>query len=114
MVFQKQIVFDIQCSNKLQMISTLGVERTFNDQWQGIDMNGGVVDVLAKENEEYQIRFLWKDNWETASFSTSFDANGNYLGTSGSSVSSSLMPDGRIRILIEHTFEQDVCRDLGW
>lgn len=85
-----------------------------SDPWQGIDMKGGVVDVLAKENETYQIRFLWKENWETAEFTTEFDADGNYLNQSSSKVSSEPMPDGRIKMIIEHTFEQDVCNDLGW
>lgn len=88
--------------------------RNSNDPWQGIDMQGGIVNVLAKENEEYQIRFLWKDNWETANFFTEFDANGNYINTSSSNVTSNLMNDGRIKINIEHTFEQDVCDDLDW
>ncbi len=88
--------------------------RNSNDPWQGIDMQGGIVSVLAKENEEYQIRFLWKDNWETANFFTEFDANGNYINTSSSNVTSNLMNDGRIKINIEHTFEQDVCDDLNW
>ena len=85
-----------------------------NDPWQGIDMQGGVTDVLAKENETYQIRFLWKDNWETSEFTTKFDANGHYLNESNSNVSAELMNDGRIKMIIEHTFEQDVCDDLGW
>jgi len=85
-----------------------------NDPWQGIDMEGGVADVLAKENETYQIRFLWKENWETTEFRTEFDASGNYVNPSGSKVTSSYLDDGRIKMIIEHTFEQDVCNDLGW
>ena len=84
-----------------------------SDPWQGIDMVGGVVDILAKEHQEYEIRFLWKDNWET-DFTTEFDSNGNYLGESTSEVSSERMEDGRIKILIEHIFDQDVCNDLNW
>lgn len=85
-----------------------------SDEWQGIDMDGGQVNVLAKENEEYEIRLLWEDAWETTSFFTEFDADGNYINESSSNVSSELMDDGRIKILIEHTFEQDICDDLGW
>lgn len=85
-----------------------------SDPWQGIDMVGGVVDILAKEHQEYEIRFLWKDNWETDNFTTEFDSNGNYLGESTSEVSSERMEDGRIKILIEHIFDQDVCNDLNW
>ena len=85
-----------------------------DDSWQGIDMNGGEVEILAKENEEYEIRLLWKDAWESTSFFTEFDANGNYLNQSSSNVSSEQMDDGRIKIKIEHTFEQDICDDLGW
>jgi hypothetical protein len=88
--------------------------KSSNDPWQGIDMQGGIVDVLAKENETYQIRFLWKDNWETSEFTTRFDANGNYLNESNSNVRAEWMTDGRIKMIIEHTFEQDVCDDLGW
>lgn len=85
-----------------------------NDAWQGIDMEGGVVDILAKEHQDYEIRFLWKEKWETDNFSTEFDTNGNYLGESSSKVSSVKLDDGRIKIMIEHTFDQDVCNDLNW
>ncbi len=85
-----------------------------NDPWQGVDMVGGVVDILAKEHQEYEIRFLWQDNWETDSFSTEFDSDGNYLGESASKISSQQMEDGRIKILIEHIFNQDVCNDMNW
>ncbi|WP_167605595.1 hypothetical protein [Maribellus sediminis] len=84
------------------------------DPWQGIYMKGGVVDILAKANEDYEIRFLWQENWEHDEFSTDFDANGNYLNSSTSNITSETMDDGRIKILIEHLFEQDVCDDLNW
>ncbi|WP_167615186.1 hypothetical protein [Maribellus sediminis] len=84
------------------------------DPWQGIYMKGGVVDILAKANEDYEIRFLWQENWEHDEFSTEFDANGNYLNSSTSNITSETMDDGRIKILIEHLFEQDVCDDLNW
>ena len=85
-----------------------------DDPWQGIDMEGGVVDILAKENEEYTIRFLWKDNWENDEFITEFDEEGNYVNPSSSTVTSEYIDDGRIRITIGHIFEQNVCDDLNW
>lgn len=85
-----------------------------NDAWQGIDMEGGIVDLLCKPNQEYEIRLLWDDQWESTSFSTNFDANGNYLGHTDAKVSSEKLEDGRTNIKIEHTFEQDICDDLGW
>ncbi|RIJ48225.1 hypothetical protein D1614_10860 [Maribellus luteus] len=85
-----------------------------NDPWQGIDMKGGVANVLAKPDQEYEFRFLWKDAWESSSFITEFDANGNYLNNTDSSISSMLLEDGRVRIKIIHEFEQNICDDLGW
>ncbi|MDX8341028.1 hypothetical protein SLH46_17650 [Draconibacterium sp. IB214405] len=85
-----------------------------NDAWQGIDMEGGIVDVLAKPGEVYQLRLLWEDEWETTDFSTQFDANGNYINTTDSKVVTEELPDGRIRFLIEHEFEQNICDDMGW
>ncbi len=85
-----------------------------NDLWQGVDMVGGIANVLAKPNQEYTYRFLWKDEWEQSSFHTEFDANGNYLNDSDSRVTSELLDDKRIRITIRHEFKQSVCDDLGW
>lgn len=85
-----------------------------NDSWQGVDMVGGVTDILTMEHQDYEIRFLWEGDWETSSFSTEFDSNGNYLGKSESKVTSERMEDGRIKIMIDHTFEQDVCDSLNW
>jgi len=85
------------------------------DDWQGIDMEGGTVDILAKENETYEFRFVWEDSYETDEFTTEFDTDGNYLGDSkGSKITSGRMEDGRIKIMVEHTFEQDVCDELNW
>lgn len=81
--------------------------------WQGLDMEGGKVDILAKPNEDYEIRLLWDDQYEGASFRTEFDAEGNYLGISSSKVSSEKIGD-RIRIKIEHEFDQDICDDMNW
>jgi len=85
-----------------------------DDYWQGVDMIGGVTNVLAKPNQEYSYRFLWKDEWEESSFHTEFDSNGNYLYESNSNVTSELLTDNRIRITIRHNFKQSVCDDLGW
>jgi hypothetical protein len=113
------VVLKAYCSDEptIALAPTYSAEmriKNSNDPWQGIDMKGGVVDVLAKENEDYDIRFLWKDNWENDEFSTEFDANGNYLNTSSSKITSEYIDDGRIKILIEHLFDQDVCDDLNW
>lgn len=85
-----------------------------NQPWQGIEMAGGIAEIMAKENEEYQIRLLFNDGWEYVDFITEFDAEGNYINEFDSEISSYRMNDGRIKIFIEHTFEQDVCNDLGW
>lgn len=85
-----------------------------NDNWQGVDMIGGVVDILAKPNETYQIRLLWDDQWEYADFSTKFDTNGNYVNETDVNIKTEILEDGRTRLLIEHTFEQSICDDLDW
>ena len=83
-----------------------------NDEWQGVDMKGGKVNLLAKPNQEYQIKLQWQGEWEYATFHTKFDANGNYQNNTDSKVSSEKMEDGRTRIRIEHEFEQDICSSL--
>lgn len=87
-----------------------------SDIWQGINMNGGVADVLGKPNEDYELRLLWKSEWEYSSYSTKFDANGNYLGTpvDDTKIVSKKLPDGRIQISVEQIFEQNICDDMGW
>ncbi|HYQ56477.1 MAG TPA: hypothetical protein VEP89_03940, partial [Draconibacterium sp.] len=85
-----------------------------DDPWQGIDMEGGIVDVLGKPNENYELRFLWEDEYETSDFSTAFDASGNYINTTNSKVETEELNDGRIRFIIEHEFDQVVCDDMGW
>lgn len=82
--------------------------------WQGVDMAGGVVDLLGLPNQEYQLRLLWENEWEYSTLVTEFDENGNYLHPSGSTIHSEMMDDGRIRIHMEHLFSQDVCDDMGW
>ena len=87
-----------------------------SDIWQGINMNGGVADVLGKPNEDYELRLLWKSEWEYSSYSTKFDANGNYLGTpvDDTKIVSKKLNDGRIQISVEQVFEQNICDDMGW
>ena len=84
------------------------------DSWQGIDMEGGIVDVLAKPDEVYQLRLLWEDEWETSDFSTEFDGSGNYINKTNSEIETEQLEDGRIRFIIEHEFEQNICDDIGW
>lgn len=84
------------------------------DEWQGIDMQGGIVDVLGKPNETYVLRFLWEDNWESSDFSTEFDANGDYINRTNSKVETEELADRRIRFIIEHEFEQNICDDMEW
>ncbi|WP_347840457.1 hypothetical protein [uncultured Draconibacterium sp.] len=85
-----------------------------DDNWQGIDMEGGIVDVLGKPGEAYELRFLWEDEWETSDFSTEFDANGNYINKTNANVATEIIDHGRTRFIIEHEFDQSVCHDMGW
>ncbi len=86
-----------------------------DNPWQGVDMVGGVADVLGLPDQEYQLRLLWENEWEYSTLYTEFDKDGNYLHTTGSdNITSKKLPDGRIRINIDHTFEQDVCDDMEW
>ena len=85
-----------------------------DNPWQGVDMAGGVVDLLALPGQEYELRLLWENSWEYTTIFTEFDANGNYLHSSSSDISSELLGDGRIRINIEHEFSQDVCDTMEW
>lgn len=85
-----------------------------NDEWQAIEMNSGVVDILLKSENEYDIRLLWEDNWETASFSTKFDDSGNYINNTDEDIVVSTLSDNRTQFLITHEFEQDICESMGW
>jgi len=85
------------------------------NEWQGTSMVGGVVDLLGLPDQEYEYRLLWENEWEYTTMWTEFDANGNYLhDTDSRSITSEVLPDGRIRINIEHEFTQSVCDDMGW
>lgn len=114
-----QIAFKAYCSDN----SSVAVAPTYNgyikirnsnDPWQGIDMIGGKADFLGKPNQEYEIKLLWKKEWEKTTFSTKFDGNANQVNSNGASTYYELMEDGRVKIHINHTFKQSVCNDLGW
>jgi len=114
-----QIVLKATCKDN----ATIAVAPTYSgefriknsdDAWQGVDMIGGKVDLLAKPNEEYELRLLWEGQWETSIFGTEFDATGNYINKTSSDITSEKMEDGRTRIKVVHEFDQDICDDLDW
>jgi hypothetical protein len=115
-----QIVLKAMCRNnpEVAIAPTYSAEVKLKNEeiWQGINMKGGVVDVLGKPNEDYEIRLLWNNTWEYTSYSTTFDANGNYTGIPGkdTKVKSEKLNDGRIRISVEQIFDQNICDDMGW
>ncbi|MGM0619829.1 MAG: hypothetical protein ACQETJ_02195 [Bacteroidota bacterium] len=85
-----------------------------DNPWQGVDMAGGVVDLLGLPGQEYELRLLWEDEWEYSTLFTEFANDGSYLNESGSDISSELMDDSRVRIRIDHNFSQNVCDDMNW
>lgn len=87
-----------------------------SNPWQGIDMAGGVSDILGLPGQEYQLRLLWENDWEYSTYHTEFDAQGNYLHETSpkTKIRSEVLPDGRIRINVEQVFNQNVCDDMGW
>lgn len=117
---QYQIVLKVICKDNKE----LAIAPTYSAQvklktvetWQEINMKGGIVDYLGLPNEDYEFRLLWKNEWENSSYSTKFDANGNYLGEpkKDTKVKSKKLSDGRIQISVERIFEQNICDDLGW
>ena len=117
---QYQIILKALCKDnrEVAIAPTYGaqVKLKNGEIWQEINMKGGIVDYLGKPNEDYELRLLWENKWEYSSFSTKFDANGNYLGEPGKNikVKSKKLSDGRIQINVEKTFEQNICNDLGW
>lgn len=84
--------------------------------WQSFSMQSGVVDILGIPGKEYEIRLLWDGEWEYSSYETSFDTKGNYTGAAhkDAKISSKIISDGRIQIIVEKIFEQNICNDLGW
>ncbi len=118
---QYQVVLKVLCrDNKEVAIAptyNAGIKiKNSGNPWQGINMKGGVVDVLGKPNEDYELRLLWNSEWEYSAFSTKFDTNGNYMGIpeKDAKTISKRLPDGRIRISVEKIFDQNICRDMGW
>jgi hypothetical protein len=117
---QYQVVLKAMCrdNKEVAIAPTYNAEVKLKNSaiWQGINMIGGVVDVLGKPNEDYELRLLWKSEWEYSSYSTRFDANGNYLGVpvKDAKVQSKKLNDGRIQIGVEQIFDQNICDDLGW
>lgn len=115
-----QVVLKAMCRNnpEVAIAPTYSAEIKLKNTeiWQGIILKGGVIDLLGKPNEDYEIRLLWNNEWQYSSFSTAFDANGNYLGKTGvdTKVQSSKLDDGRIRISVEQIFDQNICDDIGW
>lgn len=118
-VVEYQIVFNALCADN----PSIGIAPTYSgqikiknstDDWQGVEMIGGIANITAKPNKEYILRLLWEDEWEVSTFSTEFDADGNYTGKTNSNISCEKMEDGRIRIKIEHLFKQSVCDNMNW
>jgi hypothetical protein len=89
-----------------------------DDPWQGVDMTGGIVDLLGKSGQEYELRLLWEDEFEYSTYSTYFnEADGSYTGGAypKTKIVSGYIEDGRrIRVNVEKQFNQNVCDDLGW
>ncbi len=116
-----QIVLKALCpdNKQLAIAPTYNAEIKLKDSenpWQGVSMEGGLVDILGLPGEEYDLRLLWEEEWEYSSYFTKFDVLGNYLGEphKDSKIKSKILPDGRIQISVEKIFEQNICDDLGW
>jgi len=114
-----QIVLKAFCENN----PTVAVAPTYNGEyrfagssqsWQGGFMQGGVLNLLGKPNQEYEYRLLWENEWESTSFTTTFNPDGSYPFASDSRITSEKLPDGRIRINVLHTFKQSVCDTMNW
>jgi hypothetical protein len=118
---QYQIVLKAMCkdNNEIAIAPTYSAEiklKNSDNPWQGVNMIGGVVDVLGIPNTDYELRLLWNSEWEYSSYSTKFDENGNYAGAplKDTKIVTRILPDGRIRISVERIFDQNICDDLGW
>lgn len=83
-------------------------------EWQGGFMQGGVLDLLGKPDQEYEYRLLWENEWELTRFTTTFNSDGSYPYNSDSRITSEKLSDGRIRINVSHTFKQSVCDKMNW
>ncbi len=120
---QYQVVLKALCPDN----PTIGVAPTYsgemkikgsNDPWQGVDMIGGKVDILAKPDQEYDMRLLWENDWESAVYSTSFNkTDGSYTGNNypDTEIESTYIENrARIRINVKRQFSQSICEDMGW
>lgn len=89
-----------------------------DNPWQGVDMIGGKVDLLGIADTEYELQLLWEDEYESSSYSTSYDKDdGSYTGADYPKTvieSEYIDNDTRIRFNVEKEFNQNVCNDLGW
>ena len=118
---QYQVVLKVLCRDNKQVAiaPTYSAEvklKNSDDPWQGINMIGGKVDILGKPNADYEMRLLWNSEWEYSTYSTKFDANGNYTGAPEPDlkVVSKKLDDGRIQISVEKIFDQNICSEMGW
>lgn len=114
-----QIVLKAFCENNpfVAVAPTYSGEYRFAgtaNTWQGGFMQGGVLDLLGKPDQEYEYRLLWENDWEVTTFTTTFNSDGSYPFASDSRISSETLSDGRTRINISHTFKQSVCDTMNW
>lgn len=117
---QYQVILKALCKNN----TSIAVAPTYSaeiriegsgDYWQGVDMIGGKVDILAKPNEKYEIRLVWNDKEESTTFSTNIDEIQNYGNQSGTTITiGKTEDDSRTQIKIDHQFDQDICDDMDW
>ncbi len=117
---QYQIILKAMCreNKEVAIAPTYSAEIKLKgtETWQGVNMKGGVTDVLGLPGKDYEFRLLWKNDWEYSSYSTKFDANGNYTGEQkpDMNISSKKLSDGRIQISVDRIFNQNICDELGW
>jgi hypothetical protein len=118
---QYQVVLKALCPDNMMVAiaPTYSAEvrlKNTSDPWQGIEMKGGVVDVLGLPERDYELRLLWKNEWECSTYSTKFDSNGNYIGSpdKDATIVSKILTDGRYQISVQKIFDQNICDDLGW
>ncbi|QGY42360.1 hypothetical protein GM418_01420 [Maribellus comscasis] len=120
---QYQVVLRALCPDNM----TVGVAPTYSGEikikgssepWQGIDMIGGKVDILAKPDQEYEMRLLWDSEWEYATFSTIFnESDGSYAGPdyADTEITSEYIENkARIKVNVRKKFSQSICDDMGW
>jgi hypothetical protein len=118
---QYQIVLKAMCPDnpKMAIAPTYSAQirlKNTNDLWQGVEMKGGIANVLGLSDREYEMRLLWNNEWEYSTYWTKFDANGNYTGVTepNAKIVSKKLSDGRIQISVDKVFDQNICDDLGW